>query len=93
MSHVEDQKSARKPFVVMQEDGRAKVLASFDSLEKAVAFARLQRLDRKHFVRHKRRIVWPEGFQLVRRRKASMLDTRAHRLGHEGALRGKPARY
>lgn len=46
-------------------EGDIKVLRSFDSLDEAIAFIRTLRLDRRHYVRDGRTIVWPKGFQPV----------------------------
>jgi hypothetical protein len=68
MSHAPD--ARRKPFLVMQEDAQIYMLASFDNLDEAIGFATTQRLDRKVFVLHKRRVVWPKGLKPARRRWA-----------------------
>jgi hypothetical protein len=52
-----------KPFRVYWERGPKSALGSFNTLAKAIAFAHSQRLDRRHYIRHGTRIVWPEGYR------------------------------
>jgi hypothetical protein len=52
-----------KPFRVYWERGPKSALGSFTTLAEAIAFARCQRLDRRHYVRHGTRIVWPEDYR------------------------------
>lgn len=50
-----------KRYRVMQDVAGAETLASFDTLEEAIAHVRTLRIDRHYVIReHGRKIVWPE---------------------------------